>query len=69
MPHDAGTIAEVVLLLLSLGLDTFTVAFASGLGIVVLFGVGVWMVSESFRGDETATVRAEGWRSLLFTSL
>ena len=113
MPHDASTLLKIVLLVLSLGLDTFTVAVALGiagigqrsrvrvgasfalfegcmplvgfvagrivsgalgeaasiLGIVVLFGVGVWMVFESLSGDEEMDLQVESWRGLILTSI
>src|SRR5437763_11388335 len=113
MPHDAATLIKIVLLVLSLGLDTFTVAVALGIagigganrlrvgasfalfeggmplvgfiagrlisgalgeiasfiGIVVLFGVGVWMVRESLGGEEEMDFPVESWRSRALTSL
>ena len=41
---------------------------ASLLGILVLFGVGAWMVYEALSGEEDADLTVEGWRSLLLTS-
>lgn len=46
MPHDTGTFLKIALLVLSLGLDTFTVAVALGIG-----GIGRrsrWRVGGSF---------------------
>jgi putative Mn2+ efflux pump MntP len=113
MPHDTATLLKIALLVLSLGLDTFTVAVALGIagigrrnrlrvgasfalfeggmplvgfiagrfisgalgtvaslvGIVVLFGAGVWMVYESLAGDEDLDLQVDSWRSLALTSL
>jgi len=110
---DPASVLKVGVLVLSLGLDTFTVAVSLGMssvgrsdrlrvgasfalfeggmpvvgfvigraasgvlgdlaslmGIVVLFGVGAWMVFEAVAGDEEARVDIEDWRGLVFTSI
>jgi putative Mn2+ efflux pump MntP len=41
---------------------------ASLVGVVVLFGVGTWMVYQSLGGLEEGELQIESWRSLLLTS-
>jgi putative Mn2+ efflux pump MntP len=113
MISDLATILKLGVLVLSLGLDTFTVAvglgmsgvgrsdrlrvgasfalfeggmplvgfiigraaggllgdLASAIGIVVLFGVGAWIVLETVSGEDKAHVDLEGWRGLVLTSI
>jgi putative Mn2+ efflux pump MntP len=42
---------------------------ASWVGIVVLFAVGAYMVSESFSGEDEPNFSIDTWRGLLLTSL
>jgi manganese efflux pump family protein len=113
LTSDLATILKLGVLVLSLGLDTLTVAVGLGMsgvghsdrlrvgasfalfeggmplvgfvigrgaggvlgdaaslmGIVVLFGVGAWMVYEAIAGDEKAHVDVEDWRGLVLTSI
>jgi putative Mn2+ efflux pump MntP len=113
MPHNFGTALKLATLVLSLGLDTFTVAVALGIsglggrsrvraglsfalfegcmpligfliggavsgvsgdaaaiaGLVVLFGVGAWMVYEGVTEGDEAGLAIDSWRGLLLTSL
>lgn len=113
MPHDTTTAIKLALLVLSLGLDTFTVAVALGmsgiggttrvragasfalfegvmplagfglgqmvssaagqaassLGLLILFGAGVWVLYESMSGSESANMRVDNWKALAVTSL
>lgn len=113
MPHDAGNSLKLAILVLSLGLDTLTVAIGLGIsgtdqrnrlrvgatfalfeggmplagfllgkiassaagdvaslaGIIVLFGVGAWMVYEALAGDAESEFDIEGLRGLLLTAL
>lgn len=38
-------------------------------GIVVLFGVGAWMIYEGVAGDDEAEMEVENWRGLFLTSI
>ncbi len=113
MSHDLGNDFKLIVLVLSLGLDTFTVAVSLGIagigrsnrirvgssfalfeggmpligfiagrlisgavgdiaswaGIIVLFGVGVYMVYEAVSGEDEANFSIDTWRGLLLTSL
>lgn len=113
MPHDLALYGKLALIVLSLGVDTFSVAVALGIagiggrgrlragasfalfeglmpligfvagravssaagtvasaaGILVLFGVGAWMVYESVFGEEDRTLAVDTWRSLVATSV
>lgn len=113
MPHFLSTEVKLALLILSLGIDSLTVAIGLGisgvgkknklrvgssfalfeggmplvgfflghilthalgeitsiLGIIVLFGIGVWIIIESFRDGKESKPAINTWNGLLLTSL